>query len=142
MACIYLFFSSFLFFFFFFSKDIFSQFRQEIVWRGCVGVCVCVCTSGVCLCRAEDEDSCRNREGKLEKRMCSPRSVRNSSSECEMEIGKQRGGKKKKSRSHVGQLSLHSDRSDFYFCTCTFEYYQLQLKYPPGGSQNTCCIKT
>lgn len=20
----------------------------------------------------------------------------------------------------------------FYFCTCTFEYYQLQLKYPPG----------
>lgn len=42
MACIYLFFSSFLFFFFFFSKDIFSQFRQEIVWRGCVGVCVCV----------------------------------------------------------------------------------------------------
>lgn len=42
MACIYLFFSSFLFFFFFFSKDIFSQFRQEIVWRGRVGVCVCV----------------------------------------------------------------------------------------------------
>ena len=116
----------------------------------CVSVCVCVCARVVCLCRAEDEDSCRTaranwRNGcvlysqsethrlsvKLEKR-----------EEEEEEEEKKNKGEKQKSRSHVGQLSLHSDFSDFYFCTCTFEYYQLQLKCPPGDPRSVCCIKT
>lgn len=54
--------------------------------------------------------------------------------------------KKQKSRSRVGRLSSQIRFLKFYFCTCTFEYYQLQLKYPPRISRvshrdeecNTC----
>lgn len=68
--------------------------------------------------------------------MCSPASEK-LTFEFEMETEKTPA----RSRSHVGQLSLHSDFLRFYFCTCTFQYYQLQLKKNPSGMPHALLCK-
>lgn len=65
----------------------------------------------------------------MEEQIYSPLSQK-LTSECEMET------KKKERREAEKQLSRWTAEFAFrflrfYFCTCTFEYYQLQLKYPP-----------
>lgn len=104
MACIY------LFFVFFFLKGYFLSVWQEIVCCVCVCWCVRVCMSVRLCCAAEDSWANWGTDFILYSLL----SV------------KWTQVKKQKKRFRAGQLSWHSD---FYFCTCTFEYYQLQLKY-------------
>lgn len=86
----------------------------------------------VCLCRAGED--CRRAKNK-KRRNRFIHSVRNTS-ECEMEI-------RKKKRRRRADLMLDSAFRflRFYFCTCTFEYYQLQSKYPPRIPHKCRCIK-